>query len=217
MYGKDKEGKIDKNKVIRLHMSHDTGKRIKPRGSRAGVMYGLPKVHKEHTSLRPIISAVKTYNYELAKYLDEILKPLIDDTSMLNDTYDFVNKIGDLRHRTDCYMVSFDVESLFTNVPTLEKIDILLNQAFKDGVEKFHNLTRSELKKFLVTCTQESNFQFNGKFYDQIDGVAMGSPLGPFFANAFMSHFETKHKQALNKLGVTKWYRYVDDIFATIK
>jgi hypothetical protein len=77
VYGKDKEGKIDKNKVIKLHMSQDTGKRIKPRGSRAGVMYGLPKVHKEHTPLRPIISAVKTYNYELAKYLDEILKPLI--------------------------------------------------------------------------------------------------------------------------------------------
>jgi hypothetical protein len=94
-------------------MSHDTGKRIQPRGSRAGVMYGLPKVHKEHTLLRLIISVVKTYNYELAKYLDEILKPLINDTFMLNDTYDFVNKIGDLRHRTDCYMVSFDVESLF--------------------------------------------------------------------------------------------------------
>jgi hypothetical protein len=41
VYGKDEEGRIDKNNVIELHMPHDIGKRIKPRESRAGVMYGL--------------------------------------------------------------------------------------------------------------------------------------------------------------------------------
>jgi hypothetical protein len=47
-----------------------------------------------------------------------------------------MNKVGDLRPRTDCYMVSFDVKFLFTNVPTLETIDILLNLAFKDDLRK---------------------------------------------------------------------------------
>jgi hypothetical protein len=44
---------------------------------------------------------------------------------MLNDTYDFVNKIGDLKTESDPYMVSFDVESLFSNVPTKKTIDII--------------------------------------------------------------------------------------------
>ncbi len=78
------------------------------------------------------------------------------------------------------YQASFDVESRFTNVPTKETIDIILDMVYTGDVQFFHNLTRNKLKKLLIICTQESHFQFNGKFYDQIDGVAMGSPL---FAN----------------------------------
>jgi hypothetical protein len=48
-----------------------------------------------------------------------------------------------------------------------------------------------------------------------VDGVAMGSPLGPLFANIFMSHFERKHATKLKELGINLWFRYVDDIFAT--
>jgi hypothetical protein len=67
----------------------------------------------------------------------------------------------------------------------------------------------------LTICTQKSHFQFNGEFFDQIDGVAMGSPLGPLFANFFMSDFECKHMSKLKSLGLILWYRYVDDVFAT--
>ena len=63
---------------------------------------------------------------------------------------------------------------------------------------------------------QDSHFQFDGKFYEQINGVAMGSPLGPLFAYVFMSSFEPKHIKQLRELGVNFWQRYVDEIFATI-
>ena len=95
--------------------------------------------------------------------------------------------------------VSFDVESLFTNIPTIETIEIILNRAFKHS-ETFHQMNRDTLKKLLIICTQESHFQFNGNYYDQIDGVAMGSPLGPLFANIFMDEFEQKHMQQLIKI-----------------
>lgn len=207
-------------KLYRKNRSHrievEVYRRIYPKGSRAGVLYGLPKVHKSGNPVRPIISAIKTYNYELAKYLDEILKPLIDTTYILVDTYDFVNKVKDLSSATDLYIVSFDIVSLFTNVPTTETIDILLDLAFKENNTHFHNLTRSELQRLLVMCTQESHFQFNGEYFDQIDGVAMGSPLGPLFANAFMSNFENKHMEKLKELGLLRWNRYVDDIFSTM-
>ena len=114
------------------------------------------------------------------------------------------------------YIVSFDVESLFTNVPTNETIEIILNEVYKGEVTIFHDLTPEELEKLLRICTQESHFQFNGKYYDQLDGVAMGSPLGPLFANAFMGDFERKHMSRLRELGVKQWWRYVDDIFASV-
>ena len=78
-------------------------------------------------------------------------------------------------------------------------------------------MNRKTLKKLLGICTQESHFQFNGKYYDQIDGVAMGSPLAPLFANIFMDEFEQKHMDRLVELGITSWTRYVDDILSTIR
>jgi len=209
--------------------------RLLPCGSKAGVLYGLPKVHKSGTPIRPIISAVQTYNYKLAKYLVEILTPQLfnDDNDMLIDTFDFVNKVRDLDLAVDKHMVSFDVESLFTNIPTDETIEIILDKTHgpakipsdrtgkpiinREAQNKlFHGLRRDELKRFLVVCTKESHFQFDGKFYDQVDGVAMGSPLGPLFANVFMCNFVRKHRDHLTELGVRKWNRYVDDVFATV-
>ena len=87
-------------------------------------------------------------------------------------------------------MVSFDVESLFTNIPTQETINIILDRAYKDNATEYYGLKKETLEKLLIICTQQSHFQFNGKYYDQIDGVAMGSPLGPLFANIFMDEFE---------------------------
>ena len=152
----------------------------------------------------------------LAKHLDKILKPLVsEDNIIIKDTFDFVNRVSKLPINNDQYMVSFDVESLFTNIPTLETIDIIISRAFKNN-RKFHGLTKESLKKLLIICTQKSHFQFNGKYYDQIDGVAMGSPLGPLFANIFMDEFEKKHMAKLRELGVKTWMRYVDDVFATL-
>jgi hypothetical protein len=126
-------------------------RRICPCGSKAGVMYGLPKIHKDGAPIRPIISAVGTYNYKLAKYLDVILKPLLDNSKyMLKDTFDFINKIKSLLTDVDIILASYDVQSLFTNIPTAETIEIILNDVFKDGVTKFHDLTRKELKKLLI-------------------------------------------------------------------
>ena len=175
---------------------------ISPCGSRPGIMYGLPKIHKNGVPIRPIISAVATYNYKLAKYLDRILKPLVQNSNyILKDTFDFVNKVSCLPTSQEQFMVSFDVESLFTNIPTDETIEIILNRAYKES-QKFNDMDRETLKKLLIICTKESHFQFNGKYYDQIDGVAMGSPLGPLFANIFNDEFESIHMNQLKDLGV---------------
>ena len=99
-------------------------------------------------------------------------------------------------------MLSFDVESLFTNIPALETIDIILKRIYSNEIEYFHGLNKDELKKLLIVCTQESHFQFNNEFFDQVDGVSMGSPLGPLFANIFMADFEEKQMVKLRELSV---------------
>jgi len=88
-------------------------------------------------------------------------------------------------------MCSFDVTSLFTCVPLNETIEVALDYTFGD-TDKINGLSRSQFKKLLEMATKETNFIFNDKIYNQIDGVAMGSPLASVLANIFMRHLEEK-------------------------
>ena len=51
-------------------------------------------------------------------------------------------------------------------------------------------LTKTELRNLFNFATGQTHFLFKGSFFDQIDGVAMGSPLTPVLANLFMGHYE---------------------------
>ena len=88
-------------------------------------------------------------------------------------------------------LVSYDVSSLFTNVPVNERIEILAEKAFKDdwfNKEYDHSITKTVLKELLEAATKNQLFHFKGNLYEQVDGVAMGSPLGPLMANTFVQY-----------------------------
>jgi hypothetical protein len=181
-------------------------------GSRLAHLYGLPKTHKRQLAMRPILSATGTYNYKLAKWLDEKLKPLSVNDHTISDVFNFVDSLHDMEVDDHSILVSYDVTSLFTNVPVDETIQILAEKAFKDDwFNKQHNLniTKSDLVELLNIATKNQLFQFEGSLYEQTDGVAMGSPLGPLMANVFMCSIEDR-LQDQGKL--PEFYkRYVDD------
>ena len=108
----------------------------------------------------------------------------------------------------DKYMFSFDVTSLFTNVPLHETIDIICH--YVSILDHAFPIPSDILKQLLLLCTYNIQFTFNGKPYRQIDGVAMGSPLGPLLADVFMASIEERLEQKISKL--TLYRRYVDDI-----
>ena len=185
--------------------------KIYPSGSQPARIYGLPKMHKvqDHSStppFRPIVSSIGTYNYNLAKYLCTLLNPHIPNDYCAHDTFTFVSEVTRL-HTLNKFMVSFDVESLFTNIPLIESIDYIMkgNPDIKLG--------RENLTKLFFFATAQTHFSFLGNFYDQIDGVAMGSPLAPALANLFMGHHEKRWLENYNS-GIEFYRRYVDDTFA---
>ena len=81
-------------------------------------IYGLPKIHKPEIPLRPIVSCVNTFAYDLSAHLADILYPLSgeSDYTVPNSSY-FVSTISNERIQENEVMVAADVESLFTNVP----------------------------------------------------------------------------------------------------
>ena len=110
------------------------------------------------------------------------------------------------------FLISFDVESgLFTNIPLEECIDLAVKY-ISEGKPDL-KLTPSDLKRLFSFATAETHFLFKGSFYDQIDGVAMGSPLAPVLANLFMGHHEKIWLEQYQGPEVLFYRRYVDDTF----
>ena len=157
----------------------------------SGILYGNPKVQKtvinNTPKYRPILSAINTPTYLLAKYLNPILSPLMTNKFIVKNYFDFAEEVVDCDH--NLYLASLDVESLFTNSPlevTVKNcVNNLLSKNFYSG-----KLSRKDLYGFLKVATTESSFFFDNKLHKQIDGVAMGSPLGPTLAIAFLGHYE---------------------------
>ena len=110
-------------------------------------------------------------------------------------------------------MASFDIESLFTNVPFKETTDIVTNGLVDSNLNTF-GLDKKQLNKLLILATSESVFTFNDNLYAQVDGVSMGSCLGPAYANAFLC-FHEKHWLDECPIAYKPLYyrRYIDDTF----
>jgi hypothetical protein len=121
---------------------------------------------------------------------------------LIKNSIEFVQVLSSLQVDTRDIMVSFDIVSLFTKVPIKETMDLLglLGRHFKEDVlGLFHVLTTSY-------------FTFNGQFYGQADGLAMGSPPSPVIANFYMEEYE-KAALDLAPLKPRCWFCYVDDTF----
>ena len=176
----------------------------------------ISKMHKFSSSdsfpkLCRIVSSIGTFNYNLARFLCDLCSPLVPNDYSCKDTFTFVShtKNANLSKR---FLVSYDVTSLFTSISFQENIDIAINLIFNHNPNL--NITKKELKKLFLSATSQTHFIFNGKFYNEIDGVAMCSPLAPALPNIFMGFYKSKwlNEYYLNK---PKFYlRYVDDILA---
>ena len=186
-------------------------------GSLPGILYGLPKIHKLGVPLRPIFAACKTPAYGLSKFLVPILSPLTKNDYTVSNSYEFVNLVRDFSHKDDYFMVSYDVESLFTNIPLQETIDICLDSLFV-SCDRVLNITRNFFKSFLELSVLNSYFIFDNKLYVQKEGVGMGLPLGPTFANIFMCFHENKWLDLCpSEFRPLLYKRYVDDCFVIFK
>ena len=178
--------------------------------------YLLPKIHKvkeagKFPPGRPIISANGCPTERISAFVDENIKGAVPDLkSHIKDTTDFIHKIENLNIPNNAILVTFDVVSLYTNIPNDEGI-----KAVAKSLRKYpppHTEPRVILQ-LLKEVLFKNNFEFNGKHYLQIGGTAMGTKLAPSYANIFMGNLE---EEILSKCRTKPffWVRFIDDIFA---
>ena len=137
---------------------------MRPCGCKPGVLYRLCKVHKKPDeanrlpTLRPILSAIGTCSYNLAKFFVPILKKFTINEYTVKDSFSFSNEIRN--KSTSLYMASFDIQSLFTNIPLNETIDICLELLFNKK-RKVKGMLKKHVKELLTHAVKSSTFIFN--------------------------------------------------------
>ena len=153
--------------------------------------YGCAKIHKPvkdaAPSFRPILSAMGTRTYKLSKFFLPLLTPLTLNEYTMKDAFPFAEEL--LNYDSNLIMASFDVESLFTNIPLQGTIDLCVKLLFNDK-SNIDGFTITDLHQLLTVTVSESLVLFDSEYYKQIDGVAMSFPLGPTFANIFLSYHD---------------------------
>ena len=146
------------------------------------------------------------------------MNSLTQNDFVVKDSFEAVNKIHNIPSELfNCgyRYYSFDVTSLFTNVPLSKTINIILERVYK---HKLINTKISKLKKLLKDCCTKTAFSFNNLFYKKKDGVSMGSSLGPVLANIIMTELELKIINPLIDSGkITFYTRFIDDTLLLAK
>ena len=179
------------------------------------VFYLLPKIHKEGIPGRPILSGCGSPTEKLSSYLDHYLRPIVEESaSYIKDTTHFLQQIFEIHTSIppNSWLVTLDVKSLYTNIPQEEGIEACL-EAIRNYYGDTPPLHTSYIKQMMVFILKHNYFTFNGRFYQQIQGTAMGSPFAPNYANIFMTTIE-QHILHNAPMGRTPmfWKRFIDDI-----
>ena len=115
------------------------------------------------------------------------MKPYTINQYIAKDSFVFTEDIH--KEDTSLAMASLDLDSLFTNIPLKVTIDIYRDLLF-DSKEAVDGLFKADFRELLTIAITESFILFDGRFFQQTDGVAMGSPLGPTLPNIFLGHNE---------------------------
>ncbi|CAF4392178.1 unnamed protein product [Rotaria sp. Silwood2] len=184
-------------------------------------LYYLPKAHKAGTPLRPIISGLKHPTIKISKFLDDLLRPLFDKMAIESTVisgYELVKQLqvwSESNINQETLFCTIDVVDLYTMIPQIEGVLSLKKMLDYLNLKQIGGLKIETIVRLSRFVMQNNYFSYDGQYYHQIRGGAMGSPLTLTISNCYMFFFERQiNKQIKNSNGL--YFRYIDDIFLAI-
>jgi hypothetical protein len=176
-----------------------------------GVFYILPKLHKGKLDSRPICSNSSHPTRQVSNHLHSELLPTAKASfSYLDNSLELTKLLTTIQPTKTMVILTADIKSLYTNIPTSEGPQVVADKTAGNCAKK-----ALKLKTLLSLVLQNNVFTFNGGFYKQINGTAMGTIMAPTYANCYL--------RAKEEAGLADWLkpthpnvklykRYIDDI-----
>jgi hypothetical protein len=200
----------------------------KSKGHIYPVFYGIPKIHKKPVGFRPIIPCHSVVFNPAAKFVSKELKPIIKSIPyIIHGTKELLFRMSQLRIDSSrkWFFVTGDVVAFYPNIPLTSCIEIvssmyedwLLSDSPSPNSPKYEELRlRLEIfKRAIEIGNTQLITQHAGKYYRQLNGLAMGVADSPDLSNCYGAHFETK-ADILSYDKVIFYGRYIDDCLGII-
>ena len=124
--------------------------KLKPIGSQPPRLYGLAKIHKNGVPIRPVLSMPGSPYFNIAKQMANWLS-IVSECKINSSTKEIADQLADIVLEDDKELVSFDVVSLYTNVPVNEAIVVCANLLY-DGTLKKPPVDKDTFTKLLNVC-----------------------------------------------------------------
>ena len=122
-------------------------------------------------------------------------------------------------------IVSFDVSALFTSIPVPVASEVintkLISHISQEGPQAFlehpHNIPKDNIISLLDLILNNCVFSFQHKFYKQLRGAAISSPVSQIITHMYMEYFEEIALSPQCPIPTLWWKRYVDDVICITK
>ena len=187
-----------------------------PPSSRSQEMYFLKKVHKTPHKIRPIVSCSSGPIERISGYLCKLLTPHLSNVkSLVTNSQQVVQIIEslDLSANSNVTLVSLDVESLYLSIPQGAGIEMVLQRVLPTCPPlATSNTLKNLVRDLLKIVIKDNTFSFHDKFFNQVNGVAMGTKCAPPFANLFLASLEERALATWTGLHPLLWLRFLDHV-----
>ena len=191
------------------NIGKDMMHQLKSKGGQPARLYGLAKVHKKSIPLRPVLSMPGSPYYNTATMVTKWLSVIPESKSQCSSKK-ISDQLKDITLEEGEVLVSFDVVSLYTNVPVLEAIQIAADRLYSGDFD-LPPVTKETFIELLKLASKNVVMLTHDGYYVQKDGLAMGSPPAPLLANIWLSKEEIHIKDDAKLFD-----RYMDDVIRSI-
>ena len=191
-------------------ISDELLKELKSKGGQPPRLYGLAKVHKTAVPLRPVLSMPGSPYHNIAEKVTSWLSGIPESKNQCTSSK-ISDQLKDIKLQEGEILVTFDVVSLYTNVPVLEAIQEAANRRYS-GEFEMPPVSKETFTILLELSTTNVIISTSDGYFCQKDGLAMGSPPAPPLANTWLAKYEPALKD-----NAKLFERYMDDVIRPIQ